>query len=248
MAGRINDLIQTVYKDRLKEQEMDIARQKAELLALHSQINPHFLFNALESIRMHSLLKKELETAGMVERLALMERQYVDWGTDSISIHEEIQFVEAYLELQKYRFGNRLSYQIDVEDSCRGYCVPKLTLVTFAENACVHGLENKTAAGWIFVRCYCDEGVLCMEVEDTGHGMSPDLVRDMQENMNNASMQLLKENRRVGIMNACLRLRMATGNQACFELESEKGSGTIITIKIPVDALHKKAWKQNENI
>lgn len=58
MAGRINDLIQTVYKDRLKEQEMDIARQKAELLALHSQINPHFLFNALESIRMHSLLKR----------------------------------------------------------------------------------------------------------------------------------------------------------------------------------------------
>ncbi|SFH35216.1 two-component system, sensor histidine kinase YesM [Lachnospiraceae bacterium NLAE-zl-G231] len=248
MAGRINDLIQTVYKDRLKEQEMDIARQKAELLALHSQINPHFLFNALESIRMHSLLKKELETAGMVERLALMERQYVDWGTDSISIHEEIQFVEAYLELQKYRFGNRLSYQIEVDDSCRGYCVPKLTLVTFAENACVHGLENKTAAGWIFVRCYCDEGVLCMEVEDTGHGMSPDLVRDMQENMNNASMQLLKGNRRVGIMNACLRLRMATGNQACFELESEKGSGTIITIKIPVEALHKKAWKQNENL
>ena len=194
------------------------------------------------------LLKKELETAGMVERLALMERQYVDWGTDSISIHEEIQFVEAYLELQKYRFGNRLSYQIEVDDSCRGYCVPKLTLVTFAENACVHGLENKTAAGWIFVRCYCDEGVLCMEVEDTCHGMSPDLVRDMQENMNNASMQLLKENRRVGIMNACLRLRMATGNQACFELESEKGSGTIITIKIPVEALHKKAWKQNENL
>ena len=74
MADRMNDLIQTVYVDKLKGQEMDIARQNAELLALHSQINPHFLFNALESIRMHSLLKDEKETAEMVEHLAMMQR------------------------------------------------------------------------------------------------------------------------------------------------------------------------------
>lgn len=237
MAGRINDLIQTVYKDRLKEQEMDIARQNAELLALHSQINPHFLFNALESIRMHSLIKNEEETAGMVERLALMERQYVDWGTDTISIREEFQFVEAYLELQKYRFGDRLSYKIEAEPDCLRYCVPRLTLVTFVENACVHGLENKTAPGWIFVRCCCRDGHLYMEIEDTGHGMDSGLLLTLQEKMENASMQLLKENERVGILNACLRLHMATDNTVKFQLESEEDSGTIVTISIPEEKL-----------
>lgn len=237
MAGRINDLIQTVYKDRLKEQEMDIARQNAELLALHSQINPHFLFNALESIRMHSLIKNEEETAGMVERLALMERQYVDWDTDTISIREEFQFVEAYLELQKYRFGDRLSYKIEAEPDCLRYCVPRLTLVTFVENACVHGLENKTAPGWIFVRCCCRDGHLYMEIEDTGHGMDSGLLLTLQEKMENASMQLLKENERVGILNACLRLHMATDNTVKFQLESEEDSGTIVTISIPEEKL-----------
>lgn len=237
MAGRINDLIQTVYKDRLKEQEMDIARQNAELLALHSQINPHFLFNALESIRMHSLIKNEEETAGMVERLALMERLYVDWGTDTISIREELQFVEAYLELQKYRFGDRLSYKIEAEPACLRYCVPRLTLVTFVENACVHGLENKTAPGWIFVRCCCRDGLLYMEIEDTGHGMNSELLLTLQEKMENASMQLLKENERVGILNACLRLHLATENTVKFQLESKEDSGTIVTISIPEEKL-----------
>ena len=80
MADRMNSLIDTAYRCRLKEQKMDIARQNAELMALYSQINPHFLFNALESIRMHSILKKEEETADMIQKLAIMVRQNVDWS------------------------------------------------------------------------------------------------------------------------------------------------------------------------
>lgn len=81
---------------------------------MHSQINPHFLFNALESIRMHSILKQENETADMVEKLALMQRQYVEWGADCVEIEQEIEFVKAYLALQKYRFGERLNYDINI--------------------------------------------------------------------------------------------------------------------------------------
>ena len=93
MVKRTNELIQTVYKNKLKEQEILVGRKNAELLALQSQINPHFLFNALESIRMRSILKKEEETADMVEKLAIMQRQYVDWGDDkSISVAAEISF------------------------------------------------------------------------------------------------------------------------------------------------------------
>ncbi len=137
MADRMNSLIDTAYRCRLKEQKMDIARQNAELMALYSQINPHFLFNALESIRMHSILKKEEETADMIQKLAIMVRQNVDWSSDSNTIKRELAFVEAYLSLQKYRFGERLSYQINAQEDCQNILVPKLTITTFVENACV---------------------------------------------------------------------------------------------------------------
>ena len=131
---------------------MTVARQRAELLALRSQINPHFLFNTLESIRMHSILKKEYVTAGMIEKLAVLERQYVDWGADFASVEEETELVKAYLGIQKYRFGDRIAYEIDIEDKCKNMIIPKLSVVTFVENACVHGIESKkVTAGFLYV-------------------------------------------------------------------------------------------------
>jgi len=234
MAARTNELIQTVYKDKLKKQEMDIARQHAELLALHSQINPHFLFNALESIRMHSILKQELETACMVERLAVMERQYVDWKMDSESIKEEMRFVEAYLELQKYRFGDRLSYRMEVDAGYQSCRIPKLTLVTFVENACVHGIENKAAPGWVFIRVYPKGTDLCLEIEDTGNGIKEPLLSELRDKMDYVTITKLKEKGSVGIANACLRLKLVTNNEVCFGLDSEEGAGTIVTVRIPL--------------
>ena len=237
MAERMNGLIEQVYRNRLREQEMDIARQNAELLALYSQINPHFLFNALESIRMHSILKDEYETADMVEKLAIMERQNVDWSTDTNTVKKELEFVEAYLALQKYRFGDRLSYRMDVQQACENIMVPKLTITTFVENACVHGIESKTSPGWIFVRVYIEDRTLCVEVEDTGGGMEEDEVELPGSRMRNASIDMLKGNGRVGIVNACLRIRMMTGGAADFSVESEKGIGTVILIRIPLEKM-----------
>ena len=239
MAERINGLIQTVYKDKLKQQEMDIARQTAELLALHSQINPHFLFNALESIRMHSILKKEYETADMVEKLALMQRQNVEWSSDDVTVEGELQFVRAYLELQKYRFGDRLSYEIEAEEDCRGLHIPRLSLVTFVENACVHGIEKKSAPGWIFVRVFLQGGTLCLEVEDTGIGMPEEDAQAMRRRMNEAEISQLRKKGRVGILNACIRLKMATGDRVRFELESEENVGTTVTVLLPAEGLEK---------
>lgn len=239
MALRTNELIQTVYKDRIKEQEMDIARQNAELLALHSQINPHFLFNALESIRMHCIIQNKPEIAEMVEKLAIMERQNVDWATDTVEIGKEMEFVEAYLSLQKYRFGDKLSYELEVDKSCLDINIPKLTVVTFVENACIHGIENKATKGWIFVRIYMEEKesyrALCIEVEDTGSGMEESEQQKLLWMMQNASIDRLQEKGRVGIVNACLRLKMITDNQVKFALESEKGVGTMVQIRIPLE-------------
>lgn len=237
MVLRINDLIQTVYKDKLREQEIDIARQKAELLALQSQINPHFMFNALESIRMHSIIKKEYETADMVEKLAMMERQNVEWSQDCIEIAKEIEFVKAYLGLQKYRFGDRLSYQIEIDDTCKSLKIPRLTIVTFVENACVHGIESKTTPGWIFLRVFQEKEELCIEVEDTGCGMEEEAMKELQKKMTDANIDFLKKKGRVGIVNACLRLKMITNDHVTFGLESEKGVGTMVQIRIPISCL-----------
>lgn len=237
-----NELTNTIYKEKLKEQETDIARKNAELLALQSQINPHFLFNALESIRMHSVLKGEDETAEMVAKLAVMERQNVDWQDDSVTVGNEAEFIKAYLQLQSYRFGDRLSFDIDIDDGCEDYLIPKLTLVTFVENACVHGIESKSSQGWIFVRVYKeeDEGMLCIEVEDTGDGMSEKEVAKLSERMNSVTIDMIKKYKHVGILNACLRMKMMFNEKAKFYVDSEQGVGMAVVIKIPIESLTKR--------
>lgn len=236
MAARIDELVETVYKARLREQETDIARQNAELLALRSQINPHFLFNTLESIRMRSLLKGETETADMIGRLALIERQYVDWKVDVVLIAQELRYVETYLRLQQYRFGERFSYSIE-RKGCETLCIPKLTLLTFVENACVHGIASKASHGWVFVRAVVRGGDVVLSVEDTGVGMNEEQRAAMERNMREASIDLLRKCDQIGVINACLRLKMATQGRIRFDVESEENVGTTFTITIPADAL-----------
>lgn len=233
MASRITTLVNIVYKNRILEQKMTVARQKAELLALRSQINPHFLFNALESIRMHSVIRKEKITAEMVEKLAVMQRQYVDWGEDLIEVGKEMEIVKNYMELQQYRFGKRLSYRLDVETECQHQKIPKLTIVTFAENACVHGIEKKTAPGWIFITVYRENEEMCIEVEDTGEGMTEKEFDSMRRKMKNASIELLENEKGVGIINACLRLKMMSHDRVQFELNGEEGTGVSVLIRLP---------------
>ena len=232
-----NDLTNTIYKDKLREQESNLARKNAELLALQSQINPHFLFNALESIRMHSILKGETETAEMVQRLAVMERQNVEWHEDAVTIEDEEGFIDAYLQLQSYRFGERISFNIDIDEDCKKILIPKLTMVTFVENACVHGIESKSAQGWIFVRVYKKDDRLVIEVEDTGDGMDEAEVELLQRNMNTVTIETIRKAKHIGILNACLRIKMMFKDQAKFYIESEKGIGMSVIITIPVDLI-----------
>ena len=226
-------MIEEIKDSKIRLYETELSQQKMEIRAYRNQINPHFLFNALESIRMHSLLKSEKETAEMVEHLAIMQRVNVDWHSDMVSLEGEMKFIESYLKLQKYRFGERLSYSFDVSPECYGTMIPKLSLVTFVENACVHGIESKTEPGWIFVRIYMTEKDIVFEVEDTGIGMNEEMRNNLLFKMNNASLELIKSGTGVGMTNACLRLKMMTDDKARFDLESEPGVGTTVFIAIP---------------
>ena len=239
MAAQIENMTEVVFKEKIKRQEYELAKQRSELLALHSQINPHFMFNALESIRMRSLLKHETETAEVIEFLAVLMRKSTDWCGDCVTLADEVNFAEAYLKLQQYRFGKRLTYKMNISEDCLELMLPKLSLVTFVENACVHGVEGVGYDCSVIISAEKENGCLNIYVEDTGAGMDQKKQERILHDMREGDMESLREKRSVGILNACLRLRRYFGEDIIFEIDSEPKAGTCISIRIPLDRFNK---------
>ncbi len=234
LVTRNRQLIKTIYEDKLVYQETEIEKQQAELLAMRMQINPHFLFNCLENVRMHSVIKGETETAAMIERLAALERDVVEWNQDVIPLHKEMGFIKNYLKLQQYRYGDRFSFSIHISDDVSDASIPKLTLATFVENACVHGAEKKTRDVVIMINAHSAGDRLVLEVEDTGAGMDTESAQRMQRRMNECTFADLKKNKHIGILNACLRTKLIAGDDVDFIFESEEKIGTYIKITMPL--------------
>ena len=239
MVERIQELIKKEIEGKVRQRDYEIARQRAELLALRSQINPHFLFNALESIRMRSLIKNETETAEAIEHLAVLMRKSTEWSDDLVTLEEEAGFAEAYLRLQQYRFGDRLSYTIDISDECRGLYVPKLTMVTFVENACVHGVERISRSCTVLLSATVEDDCFVLYIEDTGAGINEEKCAEILKEMREGDIEKLMGSRSVGIMNACLRLRRCFEGSVEFDLDSEENVGTCVTIRIPTEKMKR---------
>ena len=231
---RNRQLIKTIYEDKLVYQENEIEKQQAELLAMRMQINPHFLFNCLENVRMHSVIKGEKETAAMIERLAALERDVVEWNQDVIPLYKEMSFIKNYLKLQQYRYGDRFSFSINVTDEVSDAAIPKLTLATFVENACVHGAEKKTRDVVIIINAHASGDRLVLEIEDTGAGMDSASAERLQKRMRECTFADLKRNKHIGILNACLRTKLIAGGDVDFLFESEEQIGTYIKITMPL--------------
>lgn len=239
MATRIKNLIEYEYKSKLEQQELYLARQQAELLALYSQINPHFLFNVLENIRMRCVIKSEIETSQMIESLAKLMRKSAEWGADLIPLEQEIGFMKDYLNLQKYRFGDDFYYKIKVSEECNNYLIPSLFLVTFVENSCVHGLDREGHSGSIFVTVQKDDEFLDIEIEDTGVGMEQEKVLSLEKLLNEAKIDDLQRTTSLGMLNASIRLKKYCGTRTEILIESEKQVGTCIMIKIPLEDIKR---------
>lgn len=232
LVRRNRNLIKTIYEDRLTRQEMEIEKQAAELLSLRMQINPHFFFNVLENIRMHSIVKGETETAYMIERLASLAREIADWKDDVIPLSKEMSFISDYLKLQQYRYGSRFKFNISADDEALSAYIPKLTLATFVENACVHGVEKKSSDAVIIVDASVKDDRLILEIEDTGAGMSQEKAEKLLETMRTCNYTHLSTSDRIGIINACVRLKVIEGDDVGFYLESEEGIGTYLRIEM----------------
>lgn len=229
MSKKVKQLIQDVYEAQIQKQTTEIKKQQAELNALQSQINPHFLFNALETIRMRSLIKNETETSEIIKQLARMFRRIIRWGNDLITIEEELKFVKDYLNIQKYRYDEALSYGINLQQDLKEYKIPKMCIQTFVENASVHGIEKTEGIGFISVTVKSEGNGIYFIIEDNGKGMSNEKLDTICRGMNDPEYQ--KDN--IGIRNVHERLKMLYPNGYDIGIESQEGIGTRITVIIP---------------
>lgn len=234
MALRIKELIEVVFKNKEKEQELKIAKREAELKALQSQLNPHFIFNALESIRMHSILKQETETARILESFAVLMRKNIQWNRDFVTIEDECDNVRRYLEIQKYRFGDRLEFYLHVQEECKKRLIPKFIIITFVENACVHGIEKSVEGGSITVVVSEDENDLYFEIMDEGSGMEPEELKRLNDLVEKADIGYIQgAERSIGIVNTVVRMHQYYGEQVQIDINSTAQEGTEICIRIP---------------
>jgi two-component system sensor histidine kinase YesM len=235
MVLKIKNLIEIVFKGQVERQALELSKKQAELKALQSQVNPHFMFNTLETIRMRSLIKEEHETSDIIQKLALLMRQTINWGNDLVTIKDEITFVESYLVIQQYRFGEKLQFKIDVpEADILKMRIPKLTVLTFVENACIHGIEGSMNDGVVEVSFHKQNNQLHIIIRDTGVGMEEDKLALLRNLMLDPSLERLSELSSIGFMNAYIRLRMYFDDSIQVNITSERYKGTTIMIQVPL--------------
>ncbi|SFS51950.1 sensor histidine kinase [Paenibacillus sp. 453mf] len=231
MTLQLKSLINDVYVADIQKKNLEIERKEAQLNALQSQINPHFLFNTLETIRMRSLMKEEEETSKIIHNLAKILRNSLVWKRDMVTLREEVEFIHCFLEIQRYRFGDRINYEVKIHPEDKDRLIPKMSIVTFVENAALHGIEPVKHGGTIKVNVQVIDDLMYCTIMDNGAGMPTEQV-----NRINAYMSKDEDmGERIGIQNVIYRMKLYYGANFKFTIESEPGIGTYVSIIIPVD-------------
>lgn len=247
MVSRIKELIEVVFKGNAEKQALELSKKQAELKAIQSQVNPHFLFNTLETIRMRSLIKGEDETANIIGELAILFRRSMNWGADYITIEEEMDFIEKYISIQKYRYGDKIKFYHYVMQGCGRLRIPKMAISTFVENACIHGIEINENEGVISLTVTRNEEYLYIEISDNGKGFDDEQLGRIKWMISHADNKMLNESKSTGMLNAYLRLMMYSDNKMEFDIDSKSEDGTDITISIPLSAVSEVNIAGNTN-
>jgi len=201
----------------------------ATMQILESQFNPHFLFNTLESIRwMIRFSPKEAE--GMLVSLSRLLRYSIQGGKDQARLEEEVHFVEQYLQIMMHRYAQRLQYQIQIQEECRGLVVPRMILQPLVENSLKYGFGDLRETITVEVGARVQEEKLLLWVKDDGVGIRPELLQKLLENLR----QSKNESGHIGIYNVNRRIRLMYGRGYGASIESGEG-GTTVVLTLPME-------------
>lgn len=220
MVERINTLITENYANRLLIKE-------TEFRALQAQINPHFLYNTLESINWMAKVNKQTKISSMVESLGFLLRNSINRKDEILTLGEEIEVVRSYVTIQKYRFDERLLFTLDVPDPYLHRRLPKLTLQPLLENAIQYALEPNIGTSTIRVFAENAEEGFFITVEDDGPGMPVDTLELLRIG------EMKAKGKGIGLLNIDERIKIAFGEQYGIRIDSALGRGTRVTIALP---------------
>ena len=249
LIKKIKAVISRYASNQVQKNMAIVFDKQAELAALQSQINPHFLYNTLESIRGQAMIDDNMEIAKMVETLGLFFRYSIGRKGDLVTIRDELSNVKNYMMIQQYRFNSRFTLRIVMDESdeyAYDFFVPKLILQPIIENALFHGLEDSVDKGEVQIRIEVTETNLVITVSDNGLGMSRD-----QLNQLNASIKRLNtltetdhlaeiensKNKRGGIAltNIQQRIQLLFGQEYGITVYSTLNHGTDVEIILPIN-------------
>ncbi len=236
MTSRIQELMkQNIYEQQQK--------RKSELKALQSQINPHFLYNTLDSIIWMAEGKKNEEVVVMTASLARLLRQSISNEEEQVPIGQEVEYARSYLTIQKMRYKDKLEFQIQVDAQIMGVPIIKLVLQPFIENAIYHGLKYKEGKGLLIVRGYREGENAVLQIKDNGAGMDEQTLSHIFE-----KHKVNYRSNGVGVYNVQKRLQLYYGMDYGITYSSKQGEGTTASIVIPMNVIPMKQEADHEKI
>jgi len=222
MIGEMQSLI-----DRLVKEEQE--KKEVELEALHAQINPHFLYNTLNTIKWMAKIQGNKSVSKAITALIKLLRISTNLGREMISLREELDYVKNYLVIQKLRFNEAITVDYFIEESCLDITVPKLILQPIVENSIIYGMEDEGSDLNIEIRSYKDGDKLIIEISDDGPGIEQEILENILEPVSNRNRFT-----RVGLNNVNQRIKLYCGNEYGLEIETELGMGTTVIITLPI--------------
>jgi len=237
MVQKIKQKDADMYEARINEKELVSAQQAMEFKMLASQINPHFLYNTLETIRMKAFTVGDKEVATAIKLLGKSMRYVLEnTGTSFTTLDHELEHVENYLAIQKLRFGEKFDSCLEVAPQIQPvqlYILP-LLLQPVVENALLHGLEEKEANGRIVISIYRQQDFINIDVSDNGCGMDEKELSDLQKNIEIKDMSRSKS---IGLYNINQRMKLNYGEDCGIQIYSAVNEGTTIRLCIPEEKM-----------
>ncbi len=229
---KLSNLLEEVYVSRLKEAEMSLKQKEVELKMLQSQMNPHFLYNSLETIRGMALEENQENIAIMSYSLGKLLRYNLNNHSPTVSLREEMNFCEMYLKIQKFRFEDRFEYMFDIPNWAMELKVIKFSLQPLVENCIVHGYSQSIRKINIFISVFReDESSFVIRIFDNGHGIQESILEEIKNRMDLKKMN--NDGKNIGILNVHQRIHNLFGSDFGITIQSKLGSGTEALIRLP---------------